>query len=734
MDNVSLYPFIYNLIAGSLIIGFGLVLLFISNKVKVNSNFNIAKNLLALYMILTGLSFYIAYAVGKFNGEKIEMLNFTSILFYFIITSLLLSSFIFLFDFNNFFSRNRLLKRALIPISGIIIYIMATYYYNEYRIYNIRELIINLPKSPILILRIIVFILEIDFFFYLTRKLTKIKIENQKIMKNICSANDYINKRNELYFIVGSLCLFVVMMLYYIFPNYIIDFIAAITLITVNLFFAIILINYQSTYTRLTDMVKFVESNVQSEQRYTSAKYIRERLNEWYNNKLESGIKKDITLHDIALSINIDSSKLYEFISYEYGINFEQWVIQNRIKFICTNINNYENLSLLSQDAGFDNEDIMKKVFYEHKYLTINEYKSLNINNYDILNSNVAFTIWIYDTEKNSIRILMGNKTAVESIPLDSVLSKLGKERSRIIHKIANDANIGIYERRHCKYTLEDLKSDTINNKELICVPISFIEGRSPMIVGFEIDQTHNQLIIKQLTELLSKINNDKSKAIESRDSRTSMLASITHDIRTPLNALIGFSQLLQSVEDDTEREEYCEIINSSAQSLLMLINDLLDFARIESGHINLSLTEFSINQLIREIHYSLSGKIIKGVDFKLNIPNEEKNIVFDRVRLSQIITNFSTNAIKFTKEGEIEMGYQVLDNKTIKIYVKDTGCGIDKNNHKKVFGKFERFNSAEPGTGLGLNICKAIANATCSEIGFESELNKGSTFWIKIT
>ena len=113
-------------------------------------------------------------------------------------------------------------------------------------------------------------------------------------------------------------------------------------------------------------------------------------------------------------------------------------------------------------------------------------------------------------------------------------------------------------------------------------------------------------------------------------------------------------------------------------------------------------------------------------------MPLESCNIVFDRVRMSQVLTNFCTNAIKFTKKGKITLGYEVLDNE-LKLFVKDSGYGISEANKHKVFERFERFNRSEPGTGLGLYICKSIAEEAGGKIGFESKEGVGSTFWVKL-
>ena len=268
---------------------------------------------------------------------------------------------------------------------------------------------------------------------------------------------------------------------------------------------------------------------------------------------------------------------------------------------------------------------------------------------------------------------------------------------------------------------------------EAICVPLGFIEGRSPLIVGLEYDRTDSRVLVHRLTELISEIDNEKSEAIVSRDNRAAFLANISHDLRSPLNAVIGFSELLQSAESDEEREEYSAIINSSAEALLKLINDLLDLSRFEAGRIKFTKENFDLSQLCKEVHAALKAKITNpDIVFTLSLPCEHLVVYFDRVRMSQILTNFSTNAIKFTKHGKIDMGCEIVGQQ-VKLYVRDNGCGIPEADQHKVFERFERFNRSEPGTGLGLYICKTIAEEAGGEIGFESVEDHGSIFWVLI-
>lgn len=223
-----------------------------------------------------------------------------------------------------------------------------------------------------------------------------------------------------------------------------------------------------------------------------------------------------------------------------------------------------------------------------------------------------------------------------------------------------------------------------------------------------------------------------KEKAEESDRLKSAFLANMSHEIRTPLNAIVGFSTLLMSAESDEERDEYNNIIGSNNELLLQLINDILDVAKIEAGTLEFIDSDVDINQLFSDIEQSSRLKVAKGVEvsFIEKLPNCV--IRTDKNRLSQVVTNFINNAIKFTSEGSIHFGYRFVG-ENIYFYVKDTGCGIEPNKKDAVFNRFVKLNSFAQGTGLGLSICQMIVKKLNGEIGVESTLGEGSTFWFTL-
>lgn len=223
-----------------------------------------------------------------------------------------------------------------------------------------------------------------------------------------------------------------------------------------------------------------------------------------------------------------------------------------------------------------------------------------------------------------------------------------------------------------------------------------------------------------------------KEKAEISDRFKSTFLANMSHEIRTPLNAIVGFSELIADAETEKERSEYINIIATNNKLLLKLINDILDLSRMEAGFINLKNEPFNIDDLYYELSMTFSQLMPSGVKFICDKPGTKDIVNLDKNRLTQVITNFVNNAIKFTKIGSITMGYEIEDG-ILKIYISDTGIGIAKEKISNVFERFEKLNDFAQGTGLGLSICKSIIEAQNGTIGVDSTENKGSTFWAQI-
>ena len=221
-----------------------------------------------------------------------------------------------------------------------------------------------------------------------------------------------------------------------------------------------------------------------------------------------------------------------------------------------------------------------------------------------------------------------------------------------------------------------------------------------------------------------------KNKAEEADKLKSTFLANMSHEIRTPLNAIVGFSELLTETDDAEEKFEYKQLIETNSEILLKLIGDILDLSKIEVGSIDINRQKLNLCQLCDELYRSFQQRIKNPkVILKLINPYTKCVANFDKYRFMQIFTNFATNAIKYTPQGEIVMGYECMPGQ-VRIYVKDSGIGIPEEKKNRIFSRFEKFDTFAQGTGLGLSICKAIADATGGEVGFKSKANIGSEFW----
>ena len=220
-----------------------------------------------------------------------------------------------------------------------------------------------------------------------------------------------------------------------------------------------------------------------------------------------------------------------------------------------------------------------------------------------------------------------------------------------------------------------------------------------------------------------------RERAEELDRLKSAFLANMSHEIRTPLNAIVGFSQLLAETDDPEERHEFVEIIDSNNRILLQLISDILDLAKIESGTMDFKFADMSVKEVINEIVTSFRIKMPDNVALIAPKDSPECQIYSDRMRLTQVISNFLNNAIKYTSEGCITLAYEIIGDE-IKFSVTDTGDGMSQEIQAHIFDRFYKGNTFKQGTGLGLSICETIVNRLGGRIGVNSELGKGSTFW----
>ena len=256
--------------------------------------------------------------------------------------------------------------------------------------------------------------------------------------------------------------------------------------------------------------------------------------------------------------------------------------------------------------------------------------------------------------------------------------------------------------------------------------------------------------LLKFFSEMLVNVNNKKElekdlvkakeKAEESDKSKSAFLSNMSHEIRTPMNAILGFSNLLKKKNlSEEKKDQYLEFIEFEGKNLLNLISDIIDFSKIEANQLTVKNEPCDLNKLIDKkiqkfnvFHTKNNCEIIASK----GLPDRHSIISTDVNRLSQILANLLDNALKFTEKGKIEIGY-TLNGDVLEFFVKDSGQGIEKKFHDSIFDRFRQadndYTKSISGTGLGLSIVKNLTELLGGEVWFNSEFNKGTTFWFTI-
>lgn len=248
-------------------------------------------------------------------------------------------------------------------------------------------------------------------------------------------------------------------------------------------------------------------------------------------------------------------------------------------------------------------------------------------------------------------------------------------------------------------------------------------------------DPGASPLLLAMLWDITEQRQNelDLIKAQEADKMKNAFIANMSHEIRTPLNAIVGFSRLITETDNASEQQEYLTIINNNSDLLLQLINDILDFAKIESGTLNYNMSWVDLKDVCQEVYISQSLKMTSDVALLYNgdmLPSVRLRT--DTQRIEQVLLNLLSNAIKCTNLGFVSLSYEI-EGDFVRVSVTDTGIGIDKEKQASVFERFVKLDDFRQGTGLGLSICKMIIEKLGGEIGLRSELGKGSTFWFTL-
>ena len=316
------------------------------------------------------------------------------------------------------------------------------------------------------------------------------------------------------------------------------------------------------------------------------------------------------------------------------------------------------------------------------------------------------------------------------SVPDSQYFSKIFKEDRERVKQAYRDLIEGRAEKVKEEYRIVNVQKNNLHKVEWVeaqaAVEARDEDGKPLTLVG-------SSLVITNRKKMEQELTTAKELAEESNRLKSAFLANMSHEIRTPLNAIVGFSGILASTEREEEKQEYVSIIENNNTLLLQLISDILDLSKIEAGTLELNYSNIELNELMRELERGFLLRVkTDAVKLEFVEPAGPCMAYTEKNRLSQLMINLVTNAIKFTEKGSIRFGYEMRENE-LYFYVADTGCGIPKDKQQNIFGRFVKLNSFAQGTGLGLSICKTLMDHMGGRIGVESEEGKGSTFWFTL-
>lgn len=334
---------------------------------------------------------------------------------------------------------------------------------------------------------------------------------------------------------------------------------------------------------------------------------------------------------------------------------------------------------------------------------------------------------WRASFSERKIQILKGLSEIEKEVSFDELTTFFTNETGRFAESFAQpEKNFSkpvsfLFQTRPIFHQAEHLLWNQLNS-----IPVFNEAGELTGCFG----------IVRNMTRFIQaqeQLKLEKQRADESGRLKSVFLANMTHEIRTPLNAIVGFSDLLQMMTAPEEKQELIHVIHNNCDMLLRLINDIMAISAMDANGLTMNPTDTDFAHAFDDLCQSLAQRVENpNVQFIKDNPYKTLQTHLDMGRIMQVITNFVTNAVKYTQEGHIRVGYRIQDN-GIYMYCEDTGTGIPKDQCEKVFDRFVKLNDFVQGTGLGLSICKAIAEGCKGKIGVDSEVGQGSTFWMWI-
>ena len=353
---------------------------------------------------------------------------------------------------------------------------------------------------------------------------------------------------------------------------------------------------------------------------------------------------------------------------------------------------------------------------------------------YDLVLKAMKLAVWHIDVQERTITYDSDYREALDipSVPpgcdVELFCDNLLPEDKKRIAERMRDLVEGRVDLVHEQYQSRSTLGDSINWGEAYAVVDKRdANGRPLTIVG-------TSMRIDKQKEIEMALIKARNQAEESDRLKTAFLANISHEVRTPLNAIVGFSEVLTETASESERQQLSDLIRQNNTHLLQLFDDMVNMSKLDAGVESVQKTRFQMDEFLQEVVKKYAEQASKK-HLSLIIDEHSENLeaYTDRNRLMQIVYHYVDNALKFTTEGGVTIGCNI-EVGNMRVWVRDTGKGIDSEFcGDKLFERFVKIDEFEQGTGLGLSVCRSLALTLGGKVGMESELGRGSLFWVDV-
>ena len=431
------------------------------------------------------------------------------------------------------------------------------------------------------------------------------------------------------------------------------------------------------------------------------------------NPNIPEDVKEKLRAREnVDFSINYDFSKIDRYVTSRRKdiIN-----LQTKVALLYDSQNQFSNYLFINIDTTETTSAYTKIQEFEHLFLLIGDYAKVGFAHFNVMTRDgYAQDTWyrnLGEKENTPMPQVIGVYSHVH--PEDCAVLKqfVGQVKEGKATSLSKEVRVNRGNGKYSWTSINVMVRDYRPQEgviEMLCINYDI----TPL------KETEQKLIIA------------RDKAEELDRLKSAFLANMSHEIRTPLNSIVGFSSLLAETDDREERQEYIKIVETNNELLLQLVSDILDLSKIESGTFDFVRSDLDVNESCMKIIKSMEMKVPETVDLVFEKYMPDCHIYTDKNRFMQVITNFINNALKFTKQGTIALGYEQTAPHEIKFYVRDTGVGIPKEKIDSIFERFVKLNTFVQGTGLGLSICKSLVSQMGGKIGVESTEGEGSCFW----